>query len=110
MSINVNIDFLVKQENTMNTKVLRGGIQVTDVEIEEIKAATKNPRRHTSTQIKRTQIKRLIESINTFGFVVPILVDRNGEIIAGQLTRRSARGLCKESGLARLEGPTPGIR
>ncbi|SHN66121.1 site-specific DNA-methyltransferase [Bradyrhizobium erythrophlei] len=72
----------------MNTKVLRGEIQVTDVEIEEIKAATKNPRRHPSTQIKR-----LIESINTFGFVVPILVDRNGEIIAGHARYEVARKL-----------------
>jgi DNA modification methylase len=80
--------FLVGQEKTMNAQVQRGGIQVTHVGIEEIKAATKNPRRHPSAQIKR-----LIESIKIFGFVVPILVDRNGEIIAGHARYEVARKL-----------------
>src|SRR5665213_1616622 len=43
-----------------------------------LKPDPKNPRRHSDKQIK--QIAR---SIETFGFVVPILVDQNNFIVAG---------------------------
>jgi DNA modification methylase len=63
-------------------------IEVTYRGLDEVKAFKKNPRRHSSTQIKR-----LIESVKTFGFIVPILADRNGEIIAGHARYEVARKL-----------------
>jgi DNA modification methylase len=45
---------------------------------EELKPDPANPRRHT-----KKQIRQIAQSIKTFGFNVPILVDGNGNIIAG---------------------------
>src|SRR5665213_3712826 len=53
-----------------------------------LKPDPKNPRRHSDQQIK--QIAR---SIETFGFVVPILVDQNNVIVAGDGRYRAAQGL-----------------
>ena len=46
--------------------------------IAELKPDPANPRRHT-----KKQIRQIADSIKTFGFNVPILVDRDGKIIAG---------------------------
>ena len=46
--------------------------------IEELRPDPANPRRHT-----KKQIRQIAHSIKTFGFNVPILVDRDGKIIAG---------------------------
>jgi DNA modification methylase len=46
--------------------------------IEELKPDPSNPRHHS-----RKQIKQLARSIETFGFTVPALVDRQGNVIAG---------------------------
>src|ERR1700719_467678 len=46
--------------------------------IEELKPDPANPRRHT-----RKQVRQIAESIKAFGFNVPILIDRYGNIIAG---------------------------
>jgi DNA modification methylase len=72
----------------MPTDLLSCAIEVTYRELNEVKTSKKNPRRHSSTQIKR-----LIESVKTFGFVVPMIVDRNGEIIAGHARYEVARKL-----------------
>lgn len=64
------------------------GIQVTYTEIDKVAPAKRNPRRHLAAQIKR-----LMESIKTFGFVVPILVSRSEEIIAGHARYEAARKL-----------------
>jgi len=53
-----------------------------------LKPDPKNPRRHSDQQIK--QIAR---SIETFGFVVPILVDQNNVIVAGDGRYRAAQSL-----------------
>jgi DNA modification methylase len=47
-------------------------------QIEELKPDPANPRRHT-----RKQVRQIAESIKAFGFNVPILIDRYGNIIAG---------------------------
>src|ERR1700731_946654 len=47
-------------------------------QIEELKPDPANPRRHT-----RKQVRQIAESIKAFGFNVPILIDRHGNIIAG---------------------------
>ncbi len=46
--------------------------------IEDLKPDSANPRRHT-----RKQVRQIAESIKAFGFNVPILIDRHGNIIAG---------------------------
>jgi DNA modification methylase len=46
--------------------------------IEELKPDPANPRRHA-----RKQVRQIAESIKAFGFNVPILIDRYGNIIAG---------------------------
>ena len=46
--------------------------------IEDLKPDPANPRRHT-----KRQIRQIAESIKAFGFNVPILIDRDGNIIAG---------------------------
>jgi DNA modification methylase len=53
-------------------------IQMTLLESDKIRATKMNPRSHSPAQVKK-----IVESIKSFGFVVPILVDQNGEIIAG---------------------------
>jgi DNA modification methylase len=44
----------------------------------ELKPDPANPRRHS-----KKQIKKIAESIRVFGFNVPVLVDRDGHVIAG---------------------------
>src|SRR5438445_13856446 len=46
--------------------------------IEDLKSDPTNPRRHT-----KRQIRQIAESIKAFGFNVPILIDRDGNIVAG---------------------------
>ena len=46
--------------------------------LSELKLDPKNPRSHSPRQIR--QIAR---SIETFGFIVPVLVDASGKVIAG---------------------------
>jgi ParB-like chromosome segregation protein Spo0J len=46
--------------------------------IDALKPDPANPRRHT-----KKQIRQIAESIKAFGFNVPILIDRSGNIIAG---------------------------
>src|SRR5439155_9082286 len=47
-----------------------------------------NPRQHS-----KKQIGQIAESIKVFGFIVPILIDRNGKIIAGHGRALAARAL-----------------
>jgi DNA modification methylase len=53
-------------------------LTVTYRRIEELKPDPANPRRHS-----KKQIRQIAESIKAFGFNVPILIDRHGDIIAG---------------------------
>src|SRR5262252_2251931 len=46
--------------------------------INELKPDPANPRRHS-----KKQIRQIAESIKVFGFNVPILIDRYGNVIAG---------------------------
>ncbi len=58
--------------------------------IEELKGDPRNPRLHS-----KKQIEQIAGSIETFGFNVPILVDRNGKVIAGhgRLAAANLRGI-----------------
>src|SRR5580704_8050268 len=46
--------------------------------VDGLKLDPANPRRHS-----RTQIRQIANSIEAFGFNVPILIDRDGNVIAG---------------------------
>src|SRR5437868_11177545 len=46
--------------------------------IDELKPDAANPRRHS-----KKQIRQIAASIEAFGFIVPILIDRDGNIVAG---------------------------
>ena len=46
--------------------------------IAELKPDPANPRRHT-----KKQVRQIAESIRNFGFNVPVLIDREGRVIAG---------------------------
>ena len=46
--------------------------------IAQLKPDPTNPRRHT-----QKQIRQIAESIKIFGFNVPILIDREGKVVAG---------------------------
>src|SRR5882757_1904342 len=50
-----------------------------------------NPRKHPAPQIRQ-----LAGSVKQFGFVVPILIDRNGQIIAGHARAEAAKLLGME--------------
>src|SRR5271167_457115 len=46
--------------------------------VEELKLDPANPRRHS-----KKQIRQIANSIRTFGFIVPVLIDRDGTVLAG---------------------------
>ena len=53
-------------------------LQIAYRRIDELKPDPANPRRHA-----KKQVRQIAESIRTFGFVAPILIDRDGNVIAG---------------------------
>jgi DNA modification methylase len=72
---------------------IKYSINVVDREISELTLNPQNPRFHSSKQIGQ-----LARSIDTFGFLVPVLVDSQGRIIAGH-----GRVLaCKLLGITRI--------
>ena len=46
--------------------------------VDELKLDPANPRRHS-----KKQIRQIANSIRTFGFIVPVLIDRDGRVLAG---------------------------
>src|SRR5437588_1601924 len=71
--------FKMESHATSNfTATVPSRMSVAYRQIEELKPDPANPRRHT-----RKQVRQIAESIKTFGFNVPILIDRHGNIIAG---------------------------
>jgi DNA modification methylase len=62
-------------------------LQILYQKVDQLKPYARNARRH-----GRRQIKQIAESIRVFGFVNPVLVDRNNRIIAGH-GRVEAAGL-----------------
>src|SRR5438046_3176353 len=53
-------------------------VEITHVAVEKLKPNGRNARTHS-----RKQIRQIADSITAFGFVNPILVDEEGNIIAG---------------------------
>ena len=68
-------------------------LQIVYRRIDELKPDPANPRCHT-----KKQIRKIANSIGTFGFNVPILIDRNGNVIAGH-GRLLA---CRELGITKV--------
>ena len=67
-------------------------LQLTYLALDQIKPARRNPRKHSSAQIKQ-----LMNSVSAFGFVAPVLVDRNRALIAGHARFEAARKLGKRT-------------
>ncbi len=65
-----------------------GSLQVEQVPLCALQQDKRNPRRHS-----KRQIKQLAQSIQTFGFNVPVLVDCSGKIIAGHGRIQGLRSL-----------------
>lgn len=53
-------------------------IAITYRPVRDLKPALKNARKHS-----KKQIRQIAESIKTFGFTVPVLIDQAGQVIAG---------------------------
>jgi ParB/Sulfiredoxin domain len=59
------------------------------IAIDTLKPNARNARTH-----PRKQINQIAQSIQTFGFVVPILIDEDGTILAGHGRYAAAKSLC----------------
>jgi DNA modification methylase len=67
-----------KQMKRPKPKANQRGLEIIPRPRAELKPDPANPRRHS-----KKQIQQIAESIRVFGFNVPILVDRDGNVIAG---------------------------
>src|SRR5215831_4846903 len=56
--------------------------------IDKLKPDPANPRRH-----PKKQVRQIRNSIEVFGFVVPILIDRDGNVVAGHGRLQAAKEL-----------------
>lgn len=72
----------------LNSPTLLGDQRVVNRPIESLKEHPRNPRTHS-----RSQVRKLAESIHRFGFVNPVLVDADNQIIAGHGRVAAARQL-----------------
>ena len=62
-------------------------MQITQIKISEIKPYAKNPRRNAKA------VDAVANSIKEFGFKVPVIIDGNGEIVAGHTRLLAAQKL-----------------
>ena len=71
--------------------------------LEAVHADPRNPRLHS-----KRQIRQIARSIEAFGFNVPVLIDRNNQVIAGHGRLDACRLLCQEEvPTIRLDHLTP---
>ena len=68
-------------------------MEVVNVNISDIHPYSKNAKKH-----DRKQVKNVAESIRQYGFVQPIVLDRNNEIVIGHCRWEAAKLLKKEMG------------
>ena len=81
-------------------------LQIVYRRIDELKPDPANPRCHT-----QKQIRKIADSIGTFGFNVPILIDRDDNVICGHGRLAAGRELgCREVPTVRLDHLSPGGR
>lgn len=71
----------------METNILEK-LKITYTLVSELKENQQNPRTHSGKQIKTLE-----KSIETFGFNVPLVVDKNNVIISGNAVFRAAKNL-----------------
>lgn len=64
-----------------------GGMQIQNKKIDELKPYARNPRKNDGA------VDSVAKSIQEFGFKVPIIIDANGEIIAGHTRLKAAKKL-----------------
>ena len=77
-------------------------MEIKNILIEKIKTYSKNAKKHSDKQIKQ-----VANSIKRFGFVQPIVVDKNNEVIIGHCRLESAKILgLKECPVVMLENLT----
>ena len=67
--------------------------RIETIALEDLKPNPRNARTHS-----KRQIKLIGDSLKTFGFVNPILIDRDGMIIAGHGRLAAAKRLCMTRG------------
>ena len=60
-------------------------MNIIEKKLNEIKPYEKNPRRNDDA------VKYVVESIKEFGFKVPIIIDKNGIIVAGHTRYKAAK-------------------
>jgi len=81
----------------------RGNLQIVYRRIDELNPDPANPRCHT-----QKQIRKIADSIGTFGFNVPILIDRDDKVICGHGRLAAGRELgCSEVPTVRLDHLSP---
>lgn len=61
-------------------------LNITNIDLDKIKAYPNNPKTH-----DKKQVTKIVNSINEFGFINPILLDENLEIIAGHARVMAAK-------------------
>lgn len=53
-------------------------IKIENIKLEDIKPYEQNAKEH-----PKKQVRQIADSIAEFGFLVPVVIDQNGELIAG---------------------------
>lgn len=77
-------------------------MKIIDMDIKELKPYKRNPRKNDGA------VEAVANSIKEFGFYVPIVVDRNNEIICGHTRLKAAKKLkMKKVPVIRAEDLTP---
>ena len=61
-----------------STNIARGPLSIAYLPIDQLKSDPRNARQHSAKQIRQ-----IAKSIETFGFNVPLLIDAEGNVIAG---------------------------
>src|SRR5207247_826489 len=82
----IKVEYTSEGSLPSNSKELRPDLRVAMVAIADLKLDPFNPRLHS-----KKQIKQLANSIETFGFVSPVLTDGSRRVIAGHGRIEAAR-------------------
>ena len=69
---------------------LGGKMIIKEIKIEDLKPYGNNPKKH-----PQEQIDKIIESIHEFGFVMPLLIDKENNIISGHGRHEAAKQIDK---------------
>jgi ParB-like chromosome segregation protein Spo0J len=93
----------IPQRSPRHNSNSRGNLQIVYRRIDELNPDPANPRCHT-----KKQIRKIANSIGTFGFNVPILIDHDDNVICGHGRLAAGRELgCCEVPTVRLDHLSP---